>query len=81
MSFGVNLSLGRSYASISSAVIPKYSAPVVAKYSEICAVFIAPYAILAKIQNDHGSQSAKTITGLFQASDIRLIILRVDLAG
>ena len=33
---------GRSYANMSSAVIPRYVASLVARYSEIWAVFIAP---------------------------------------
>ena len=66
---------------ISSAVIPKYVADGVARYSEICAVLIAPYAIEANILNDHGSPSRNTTTGKSHSSLIRLMIRLVDLAG
>ena len=66
---------------MSSAVIPRYVASLVARYSDICAVFMAPYAILANILKDHGSQSVNTTIGFFHSSLILLIILLVDLAG
>src|SRR5918999_1504810 len=66
---------------MSDGVTPRYCASGVARYSEMCAVLMAPYAIDAWIRNDHGSPSVNTTTGRLCSSERRLMKRRVERAG